>query len=204
MKIAIIGASSRIGLETIDLALQETNYELHLFLRDAKKLSHLNLPTDRVKVFQGNALNAQELTQAIAGTDHVLVSLEGPMDAFTKATIEAMKETGVQKLTFIASLGVFNEVPGEFGRWIQANMMGYLTPYIKAIDLIEQSGLDFTIIRPGELTDDKTTDYVLTQRNETFKGRYCSRRSVARLALDTMENPKEFKGLNLGISDGKE
>lgn len=201
--IAIIGASSRIGLEAIDLVLSQTDYNLNLFLRNQAKLAHLDLPSDRVRIFEGNATDSTALLPAIQGADHVFVSLEGPMAAFAKAVIAAMKEAGVTKLTFVETLGIFNEVPGDFGQWIQANMADYLAPYQVANDLIETSGLDYTIIRPGELTNDTDTSYVLTERDQSFKGRYCSRRSVAQLALDSIADPESFKNRNVGISDGK-
>lgn len=200
--IAIIGASSRIGMATIALTLEQTDYHLHLFLRNQAKLANLDLPADRVTIFEGSATDTASLLPAIQTADHVFVSLEGAMDTFAKAVLTVMQEAGVSKLTFVTTLGIFNEVPGEFGRWIQANMAGYLAPYQAAVKLIEASNVDYTIIRPGELTNGADTSYVLTERDQVFKGRYCTRRSVAQLALDSFMTPDIFKNRNVGISDG--
>lgn len=198
---AIIGASSRIGMETIQLALETSDSHLNLFLRNKDKLSGLNLPADRVSIFEGSATDAVALEPALAGADLVLVSLEGPMEQFAQATLAAMTKTGVKRLVFVASLGIFNEVPGQFGAWIQANMTGYLAPYIKATALIEASDVDYTIFRPGELTNERGTAYETTGRDETFKGRYVTRQAVAAVALDIFKNPRLFSRDNIGINN---
>ncbi|MRE42408.1 NAD(P)H-binding protein, partial [Klebsiella quasipneumoniae] len=48
-------------------------------------------------------------------------------------------------------------------------------------DIIENSDLDYTIIRPGWLTDKNENVYEITAKNETFKGTEVSRKSVASL-----------------------
>ena len=69
----IIGASSQIGLEAIQLALETTDVHLHLFLRDRSKLNHLRLPSDRVTVFEGSANKVEDLLPALTGVDYVLL-----------------------------------------------------------------------------------------------------------------------------------
>ncbi|MGT2837375.1 NAD(P)H-binding protein [Streptococcus macacae] len=206
MKIAIIGANSQIGLEAIDLALTTTDAELNLFLRNASKLTDLNLPADRVTVFEGSADQKENLIPAIKGADYVFASLAGDMAAHAKAIIAAMDQVGVKRISFVTTLGIFDEVPGTFGKWNTANIGPYIPPYREASDLIEASDLDYTILRPAWLTNKKEVDYEITLRDEPFKGTEISRRSVAAVALEIAKNPSLYSHENIGIdkpgSDG--
>ena len=70
-----------------------------------------------------------------------------------------MDKAGIKRLVWISSLGIYNEVPGEFGAW-NANILGdYLVNYRKAVDVIEASDLDYTIIRPAWLTDKDEVEF---------------------------------------------
>lgn len=199
MKITIIGASSQVGLEAIDLALTTTDAHLNLFLRNARKLDGLDLPTDRVSIFEGQADKKEDLLAALRGTDYVFVSLAGPMPDFAEAIIAAMEETGVERMSFVTTLGILDEVEGEFGRWNRATIGSYLPPYRQASDLIEASSLDYTILRPSWLTNEPEVDYRITLRDEPFYGTEISRRSVAAVALEIAKNPSLYSRQNIGI-----
>jgi hypothetical protein len=67
------------------------------------------------------------------------------MDAHARHIVSAMKAQGVKRLVFVASLGIYDEVPGPFGKW-NAQMIGReLKTYRRAADIIEAAGLDATI-----------------------------------------------------------
>lgn len=57
-----------------------------------------------------------------------------------------MLQTQVRRLIFISSMGIYDEVPGEWSG-------GILEPYRKAAAVIEGSTLDYTIIRPAWLNN---------------------------------------------------
>ena len=59
--------------------------------------------------------------------------------------VDAMHAAGVKRLIFISSMGIYREVPGETYRSV-------LDPYRDSAELIEQSDLDYTILRPGWFT----------------------------------------------------
>lgn len=80
------------------------------------------------------------------------------------------------RLVFIATPGIYDEVPGRFGAWNRQNISAYLPPFRKAADAIEASGLDYTTLRPAWLSDDDEVDYETTERNERFKGTEVSRK----------------------------
>jgi uncharacterized protein YbjT (DUF2867 family) len=111
-----------------------------------------------------------------------------------------MTAAGVQRLVFITSLGIYDEVPGRFGDWNRRQIGPVLGPYRAAADTIEASGLDYTILRPAWLTNADEISYEVTQRDEPFKGTEVSRKSVAALVTDIVTHPDLRARANLGVN----
>ena len=100
-----------------------------------------------------------------------------------------MDEASVKRLIWTSSLGIYNEIPGEFGCWNQ-QVMG---------DYYRRSDLDYTIIRPAWLTNLDEVDYETTLRDEPFKGTEVSRKSVASLAVSVIKDPAKFVRESVGV-----
>ncbi|MGO1632447.1 MAG: NAD(P)H-binding protein, partial [Staphylococcus equorum] len=67
-------------------------------------------------------------------------------------------------------------------------------------DIIESSGLDYTIFRPAWLTHTNEIDYEITQKNESFKGTEVSRKSVAAVVVKIAKDPSLYLKENIGIN----
>ena len=92
----------------------------------------------------------EELNYAMAGQDIVYANLTGgDIDAQAVNIVKAMNAADVKGLIFVASLGIYDEVPGKFGAWNRREIGAYLPPFRRAADVIEASGLDYTILRPA-------------------------------------------------------
>ncbi|WP_231888326.1 NAD(P)H-binding protein [Paenibacillus glucanolyticus] len=117
-----------------------------------------------------------------------------------KAIVGAMESTGVKRLNFISSLGIYDEVPGDFGKWNNRTIGEYLGPYRKSVDVIEASNLDYTVLRPAWLTDYDEIEYEVTEKGEPFKGTEVSRKSVAALVVKLIESPDLHVRGNLGVN----
>jgi uncharacterized protein YbjT (DUF2867 family) len=87
-------------------------------------------------------LDRQALTAAMRGQDVVYANLAGAMAQQARAIVDAMPATGLKRLIFISSMGIYDEVPGETYRSV-------LDPYRDSAAVIEASDLDFTILRPA-------------------------------------------------------
>ena len=111
-----------------------------------------------------------------------------------------MNAARVKRLIFVVSLGIYDEVPGEFGAWNRRQIPQHLPPFRRAADVIEASGLDYTILRPAWLTNYDEVDYETTERNEAFKGTEVSRKSVADLIVKIILSPKLSSRSNLGVN----
>ena len=87
-----------------------------------------------------------------------------------------MVSKNVKRLIFVAAPGIYDELPESFNEWNKQQFGEKLSLYRKASDIIESSDLDYTIIRPGWLTDKMKMSLKLQQKDETFRGTEVSRK----------------------------
>lgn len=197
-KVLILGANGAVSKAAINSFLENTSYTLRLFLRDANRLP--DYASDRIRVREGDATNFEDVNRAMEDVDIVLASLSGELDKEAQTIVDAMNVNNVKRLIFVTSMGIYNEVPGNFGLWVQDQISDYLVIYRKAADIIEQSDLDYTIFRPAWLTHTNEIDYEITKKDEPFKGTEVSRKSVAAIAVQIAKDPALYSRDNIGIN----
>lgn len=196
--VLILGANGQIARYAIDLFLSETDAQLTLYLRNSNRLKQYE--SERVRIMEGDVQDIATLKEAMVGQDVVYANLAGDLEEQAKTIVESMDTTGVKRLIFISSLGIYDEVPGEFGKWNNRTIGQYLGPYRKSVDIIEASDLDYTVLRAAWLTDNDEIDYEITQKDEPFKGTEVSRKSVASLVVKLVESPDFQVRRNLGVN----
>ena len=127
---------------------------------------------------EGDVLDTKTLESAMVGQDVVYANLDGQLEQQARCVVTAMKKTGLKRLIFISSMGIYDEIPGERHGSI-------LEPYCKSARIIESSGLDYTILRPAWLNNRDEIDYGTTRKGEPFKNasEVVSRKSVADLVV---------------------
>lgn len=196
--VLILGASGQIAQWVVKGLAGQADIHQTLLLRDPKKLSGSEPANARVVI--GSVLDKLLLKEAVAGQDIVYANLIGDnLDKQAQAVITAMQAAGVKRLVFVLSLGIYDEVPGNFGEWNRGIIGEDLKPYRRAADAIEASGLDYTILRPAWLTDEDEVDYELTAKGQPFQGTVVSRKSVGDLITRLLVSPELHVGGNLGI-----
>jgi uncharacterized protein YbjT (DUF2867 family) len=196
--VLILGAGGQIAKHAIDMLLKNSSHNLTLYLRKPGKLRKLG--SSRPRIVEADVLDNKKLKEAIEGQDIVYANLDDNLDKQADAIVKAMHEAGVKRLIFITSLGIYDEVPGAFGKWNKRMIGQYLPPYRKAANIIEASDLDYTILRPAWLSDDDEIDYETTQKEEPFKGTEVSRKSVAALVVKLIERPELESKKSLGVN----
>ncbi|RYP99957.1 NAD-dependent dehydratase [Bifidobacterium pseudolongum subsp. globosum] len=203
--IAVLGANGRIARIAEDMLLAHDDIELTLFIHTEDELGADIKDNPRVTVVKGDAKNPDDVLNAINGADEVYANLAATQDSsadiipMAKAVVDMMDKADIKRLVWISSLGIYNEVPGEFGAW-NANILGdYLVNYRKAVDVIEASDLDYTIIRPAWLTDKDEVDFEITEKGELFRGTEVSRKSVASEVVELLLDPDEEMRASIGL-----
>lgn len=192
-KILILGAYGQIARVATRLFLDKTDAQLTLYLRNAKRLKDIGYG-DRVRLVEGDVLDPETLEATMAGQDVVYANLSGRMEEQARCIISAMHRARVRRLIFISSMGIYGEVPGE-------RYHGGLDPYRDSARAIEESDLDYTIIRPEWLNDRDEIDYATTQKGEPFKNPSAtvSRKSVADLVMRLATTPGLEIRKSLGV-----
>lgn len=197
-KVLVLGAGGQIARHVIDALANGDDIEMTLFLRNARRIAS---PPANARIVEGDVLQRKQLDAAMAGQDIVYANLTGEdLDRQARAVIASMDAAGVRRLVFVLSLGIYDEVPGAFGAWNRRTIGEDLKPFRRAGDLIEASGLDYTIIRPAWLTDEVEVDYETTAKGEPFKGTVVSRKSVANLITKIIRSPTTQVRANLGVN----
>ncbi len=106
-----------------------------------------------------------------------------------------MHATGLKRLIFISSMGIYGEVPGERYRHV-------LDPYRDSAAVIEASDVDFTILRPGWFTHDDEVRYTLTQKGEPFRGHNVSLNSLSDLIVKLALTSGMESRRSLAVNEG--
>ena len=111
LNVLILGANGQLARHTTRVFLRDTDAKLTLYLRRASRLS--NPDPARVTIVEGDVLDLPTLTPAMKGQDVVYANLSGTMKEQAERIVLAMHASGVKRLVFISSMGIYGEVPGE-------------------------------------------------------------------------------------------
>jgi len=185
--VIILGAGGNIAKHVIDILVKKDDTRLTLFLRNKNRLR--NQDVSRFLIIEGDVLNINQLKEAITGQDIVYANLSGDLEAMAKNIVKAMKETGVRRIIAISSIGIYD-----------TPLKPVLKPYRKLADVIEASGLEYTILRPTWFTPADEVDYEITRKGEMEKGSVISQKSLATLITKIIEAPEKYRDENLGVN----
>lgn len=167
-KILLLGATGTAGSAISKKLLSDTAYHITLFARHAGE--HYS-EDSRTTVINGDAENMEDLTKAVQGQDVVYCAISG--DALPKIAgniVAAMSESSVKRLIFMGAVGIYNEIPDEIDGEDNLDHEPAQIPNRQAVDIIEASSLNYTVLRPGYLREGAEDDFVLSVKGEPAKG----------------------------------
>ncbi|MFC0518103.1 NAD(P)H-binding protein [Mucilaginibacter angelicae] len=185
MNILILGAAGQIGQLLTDELLARTEYNLVLYAKNAdRRLSGSN--PERIKIITGDFKDTKTLLKAMENIDIVYINDMGD-DQSTQSIIEAMDKHKIKRVIAASVLGIYDEVPGAFGRWNKM-MVGSgqrMQKQIKSAQKLEESDLDYTLLRLTWLYNQQGNNkYMLVPKGEPFKETQISRQAVAQAITD--------------------
>ena len=162
MKIVVFGGTGSIGRLVVQQATEQ-GHDVTVFTR-----GHAAVEQDgpHVHVERGDVTDARVVARVVAGSDAVVVTLGGGRKGGvrapgTAAVIEAMRQTGVRRLVVQSTIGVGDSRANldQFWKYLMfgALLRGAYNDHIEQERVTRDSGLDWTIVRPGAFTDGPRT-----------------------------------------------
>ncbi|KRN18152.1 NAD(P)H-binding protein [Lacticaseibacillus camelliae] len=205
MKLLILAANGQIARIVEHRILTEPQFkgvELTLGLRRAERLASL-ADNPRVKVVETDLENPASVSTAVFGQDLVFVAVvdHDADNAMTKNVIAAMKGHHVDRVVFTNILGIYNEVPGEFGEWNLNQVRSGLDAAINSDRLLAASGLTYTTLRLPWLNDRDEVKYTVTTKSQPYNGVSGSRQSIADVVLKIVADSSYAANDSIGIAD---
>jgi putative NADH-flavin reductase len=163
-KIALFGATGQTGKLFLEAALN-AGYEINVLVRDVTKL---NQTSDKLKVFTGDVLNANDVAKTIENMDlvvslfgHVKNSPEWLQTNGTKNIIDAMKQHKAGRIISLSGGGLpfpEKDEPKFIDKLIRTIMKivvpKVLNDAIAHHGVLTESGLKWSIVRGPRLTND--------------------------------------------------
>ena len=198
-RLAVTGASGKTGWRVVDEALQR-GLPVRAIVRP-----HSVLPPSLAKAEQQGDLEvkrlelqtAEALHHALSGCTALVIAtgarpsinLAGPLqvDAFgVRAQLSACKAVGLQRVVLVSSLCA--------GRWRHPlNLFGLILVWKRLGERwLETSGLDWTVVRPGGLSEDDCRsgqEGIVFSAADQQQSSSIPRRLVAQVCLDALAEP---------------
>ncbi len=201
MKVIIFGASGSVGTEIVKQSLYK-GYEVTAFVRNPEKIATLNHAN--LTILKGDVLNISEIANAVQNHDAVFCTLGdgkvGKIRALgTSNIIDAMKQTGVNRLICQSTLGIGESYGNLNFIWKHIMFGMLLKKAFQDHQLQEQyilkSNLDYTIVRPSALTEGTITNGYKIGFDGAFKklNLKISRADVANFMLCQLQNGEYIK-----------
>ena len=190
MKIAVFGATGGTGRQVVEQALAAGHQVTAL----ARNPARLTLANANLTVVTGNVLNAVNVEETLQGADAVVVSLgntESNPDYIvslgTQVIVAAMQRLGApRRIVVVSSLGVGDskdQVPFAFKLLMKSVLRKPMEDKERQEALVKASELDWTIVRPGGLTNGPATGRYQSGIDTKIGAGQVSRADVAAFVL---------------------
>ncbi|KAM7272947.1 hypothetical protein ACFE04_027611 [Oxalis oulophora] len=185
----VVGGSGGVG-QLVVASLLDRNIKSRLLLRDPEKATTLfgTQDEDKMQVLKGDTRNPDDLDSSMfEGVTHVIIctgttafpsrrwdgdNTPERVDFEGVRNLVSVLPSSIKRVVLVSSIGVTkcNELP-----WNIMNLFGVLKFKKMGEESVRGSGLPFTIIRAGRLTDGPYTSYDL---NTLLKATAGQRRAV--------------------------
>jgi putative NADH-flavin reductase len=207
VRLFILGATGRTGVELIDLGLAR-GHELTAFVRSPQKVTRQDA---RLRVVAGDLHDADELARALPGHDAVLSAIgPKPLPAIrgttllqdcAASTVAAMRRAAVTRLAVVSSALLF-DVGGPLANLLRRILRHHVRDLQAMEAIVRASELDWTLARPPRLVHARDERYRAQAGalppNVTLLGARLSWRATAAFMLDAIDG--RFRREIVGIS----
>ena len=202
MNITIIGASAGIGLETVKRGLNR-NHSITTLSRSEIEIEE----NKSLKMIVGNATNKADLIHSIQNAEALIITLGTGKNMkattlfsdFAKLIVEIDRENKID-IPFIFVTGFGAGESKNYVSWLIKMFLKYLlkdayADKTKMEEIITNSDLNWTVVRPGRLLDKQLTEKYRIE-NKLYKGINIggiNRADVADFLIKQAEKQTELK-----------
>lgn len=196
--VLLLGATGTAGSALTKELLSETDCHLTLFARHAREMYD---ETNRISVINGTAENIEELEAVMPEQDVVYCAISGnTLPQIAENIVSAMNNTNINRLIFMGAVGIYNEIPDKIDGKDNLDNGPAQIPNRKAVDIIESSSLNYTILRPGYLREGSENDFVLTFKGESAKGYITPIPALVKFAVQLIMNDNLYSQESVSIT----
>ena len=193
MKVLVAGSTGQTGKRVVS-ELLERGIEVKALVRDRSKASeHLAVSSEKLEIVVGDVLEPGSLASALADCQ-MLISATGAAPSFdptgpykvdyegTKNLVDAAKTVGIERFVMVSSLCVSKLFHPLNLFW------GVLYWKKQAEDYLETSGVPYTIVRPGGLKNEDSTEAVVMSAADTLFEGSIPRQKVAQVCVEALDS----------------
>lgn len=192
MNVLVAGAHGKTGMQIVTLLL-DNDHHVTAMVKEQGQLEEMeklgakpilaNLETDVEFATEGvDAVIFAAGSGPNTGPDKTItVDQEGAIKL-----IEACERNAVERFVMLSAMGVDNPEEGP------DKLQHYLKAKHKADERLKKSNLNYTIIRPGMLTNDEETGTIKASEQLTGKGEI-SRADVALTIVESLNNENTYR-----------
>jgi len=182
-KILVAGANGTTGKKIVSILKESNKYEPIAMVRKEEQVSY----------FQDNGVETiladleKDVSNTTNGIDRVIFAAgsggkkvkEVDQDG-AKKLMDASKKDGLKKFVMLSSMGAENPEKAD-------ELKEYLKAKHHADEYLKQSGLEYTIVRPGSLTNNEGSGKIELENKLNKRGEI-SRLDVAKTLVGSLED----------------
>lgn len=206
MRVLLLGASGRTGRAVLELALGHGHEVVALVISPDK----IRSDAPRLVVIPGDPCDQDSIAAAVRGCDGVISAL-GPRslskaasDVYpqsARAILHGMGATKVRRLVITSAALLFPGL-GPRAAILRLILRRSLDGAHEMEGLIQASDLDWTIARPGQLTDHRPTGFRIASGTMPKSPRPISRADLAHYLVHEIEHGEHVREI-VGLSGGE-
>lgn len=196
-KILILGASSPTGKVFLNHIIKSFwDLDITCYVRFPEKLSSFK----NLNIIKGDVTDQINLSHLIKGMDIIITFLNGEnLVNQAENIVKSMKENIVKRIIWMTGMGIHHEVRGPIKVFLD-KLVDSNPDYVKAADIIMNSGLDYTLLRGAHLTDNNRK-YYIQKEGESLNCNTCDRIAIAEFISKIIEIFNLYKNESIGITN---
>lgn len=200
-KVLILDTAKKMPAAVLDQFLEESFFDLVFYGKDLSTV-RITAP-EREEKIEGDMADEDAMAKAMDGVDYVFFA-DTSDETRLKHVISAMKKAGKDRLICTSVVGIYDEVPGKFGEYNREHRGPEFLKHMRhTADLVENSGLNYTILRlPFDYTNDMNDEFTMRAKGQPFDFTQISRQAVGSAVVGIVRTDEDkYDRTNIALGE---